>query len=332
MTGIVIVGVAHSHVEYALAELRERPDLRLDGVHDPDQEAAAGIAAEFGAPVLSSLDEVLRLRSSIVVCAGVYSERADIVLAALRGGADVLCDKPLCLDLDELAAIEATAASTGRRVALMLEKRTYPETLALTEAIEEGRLGVPVALASWAPHKLLREQRAPWFLDPDNYGGILADLLVHDVDIALQITGATRGTVRGWLGPTIETGFHLQGGATVVLDDGDGDGVRLSAEVDWLTPSGSDIHGDYRLRVVGAEGTAEVYWGRGVFELTTASEPRHSPRAPRGRRPAQDALDALLAGGADADRATRDAIVATRIALLAERSARMGGVELNWEA
>lgn len=330
MTGIVIAGVAHSHVDYALAELRARPELRLLGVHDPDQEHASRIAGEFGAPVLPSLEDLLRLRPDIVVCAGVYSERAETVLSALEAGADVLCDKPLCIALEELDRISDATRSTGRQVALMLEKRTYPETLALTAALAEGALGAPVALSSWAPHKLLRDVRADWFLDPARYGGILADLLVHDVDIALQLTGATRGTVRGWLGPAIETGFHLQGGASVVFLSADG-AVVLSAEVDWLTPRGSDIHGDYRMRVVGTDGTAELYWGRGEIEVTTADLPRHAPALPAGRRPAQDALDALLAGGADASGATRDAIAATRIALLAEKSARTGGAELTWE-
>lgn len=329
MTGIVIAGVAHSHVDYATSELRARPELSLRGVFDADREGAERIATPFGAPVVDSLDELLALGADIVVCAGVYNERAATVIAALESGADVLCDKPLCIALDELDAIEAAMRRTGRQVALMLEKRTYPETLALRAALRSGELGRLVAFSSWAPHKLLRDVRAPWFLDPATYGGILADLLVHDVDIALQLTGATRGTVRGWLGPQIDTGFRLQGGATVSF--GDGDGPVLSAEVDWLTPAGSEIHGDYRMRVVGTEGTAELFWGRGRCELTTAAEARHDVDLDAGRRPAEDALDALLTGGEIAAIATADAILATRIALLAEQSARSGGIELTWE-
>lgn len=330
MTGIVIAGVAHSHVDYATAELRARQDLSLLGVFDADREAAARIAEPFGAPVAESLDALLALGPEIVVCAGVYSERAATVIAALDSGADVLCDKPLCITLDELDQIVEACGRTGRKVALMLEKRTYPETLALQAALRSGEIGQPVAFSSWAPHKLLRDVRAPWFLDPARYGGILADLLVHDVDIALQVTGASRGTVRGWLGPQIDTGFHLQGGATVSFGGESGSPV-LSAEVDWLTPAGSEIHGDYRMRVVGTEGTAELYWGRGRCELTAATQARHDVALDAGRRPAEDALDALLAGGERAAEATSDAILATRIALLAEQSARSGGIELTWE-
>lgn len=328
MRGIVIAGVAHSHVDYVLAEIRERDDLELLAVVDPDAGLASRIAAEFGAPVLT-LDAALAETPEIVACAGIYSDRARVVLAALEAGSDVLCDKPLCISVEELTAIEQAAERTGRNVALMLEKRTYPETLALRDAFDAGQLGAPIAFSSWAPHKLLRDGRAEWFLDPATYGGILADLLVHDVDIALQLTGAQSGTVRGWFGPEIETGFHLSGGAVVTFAGGQRS--TLTAEVDWLTPSGSDIHGDYRMRVVGMNGTAELYWGRGAFELTTADSPRHSPAPSAGRRPAQDALDALLAGADEAVRATREAILATRIALLAEQSARAGSTELAWE-
>ena len=330
MTGIVIAGVAHSHVDYALAEIGARDELHLLGVHDTDAESAARVADATGAPAFDSLDDLLALKPSIVACAGVYSERADIVTAALDAGADVLCDKPLCISLEELDRIDSAMQRTGRHVALMLEKRTYPETIALSDALRDGSLGRPVAFASWAPHKLLRDQRAAWFLDPASYGGILSDLLVHDIDIALQITGAEHGTVRGWLGPAIDTGFHLQGGATVVF--GDETGPRLSAEVDWLTPAGSAIHGDYRMRVVGTAGTAELYWGRGEIELTTTEQPRQTHRYGVGRRPAEDALDALLAGGEAAALAAREAVLVSRIALLAEQSARSGGIELDWRA
>ena len=332
MTGIVIAGVAHSHVDYATAELRDRPDLELRGVFDPDAEAAQRIAGEFGTPVVDSLAKLLDLGADIVVCAGVYAQRADIVVAALRAGADVLCDKPLCITLDQLHRIEAAQTETGRSIALMLEKRTYPETLAVTAAVAAGELGRPLALSSWAPHKLLRDVRAPWFLDPTTYGGILTDLLVHDVDIALSLTGATSGSVRGWTGAQLDGGFALHGGAVVTLDGPDGDRAVLTAEVDWLTPSGSELHGDYRRRVVGPSGTAEMYWGRGRLELTTAHSARHDVELSAGRRPAQDALAALLSGGADAGRATADALLITRIALLAEESARQGGAELTWKA
>ncbi|MFK4788410.1 Gfo/Idh/MocA family protein [Microbacterium sp. ZW T5_56] len=329
MTGIVIAGVAHSHVDYVTAEIRERADIELRGVFDPDAEAARRIAAEFDAPVFDSLDDLLGLSAEIVACAGVYAGRADIIVAALRAGADVVCDKPLCITLDQLERIATAQVDTGRNISLMLEKRTYPETLAVVVAAED--LGRPVALASWAPHKLLRDVRAPWFLDPATYGGILADLLVHDVDIALTLTGATSGSVRGWTGAELESGFALNGGAVVTLNT-PGTSAVLTAEVDWLTPTGSEIHGDYRMRVVGTEGTAELYWGRGLLELTTADAPRHAVGLTSGRRPAEDALNALLAGASDAARATADALLVTRIALLAEESARQGGIELSWKA
>src|SRR5690606_12572319 len=105
----------------------------------------------------------------------------------------------------------------------------------------------------------------------------------------------------------------------------------LSAEVDWLTPTGSEIHGDYRMRVVGSEGTAELYWGRGRCELTTAAAPRHDVELTAGRRPAQDALDALIAGEQQAKRARRDALLASHSSLLDEESARAGGIDLHWE-
>jgi predicted dehydrogenase len=330
MTGIVIAGVAHAHVDYVLQEVSARDDLQLLGVFDADAAAAAEVAASAGVPVFDDLDALLDLGAEIVACAAVYSERAAIVLAALHRGADVLSDKPLCIDDAELDEISAAVQETGGAVSLMLDKRTSPEMRALDASVARGELGAPVALASWAPHKLLRGDRAAWFLDPATYGDILADLLVHDIDIALQVTGARSGTVRGWFGPAIDTGFHLSGGAVVTLDGAEP--CVLTAEVDWLTPSGSDIHGDYRMRVVGTDGTAELYWGRGRLELTTATASRHDAPLGAAPRSAEVSLGALLAGGDEAATATEESLLVSRIALLASRSARSGGEPRRWAA
>ena len=328
MPRIAIIGAAHPHVDYVLDELTraDRTEFELVGVQDADRAVAEHHAARFGVPAFDRAEDLLAEGADIAVIAGVYGARGSDVVAALRAGAHVLADKPLCTTLADLDRIEAAAAETGRTVTLLLEKRGYPETLAALDVVRAGELGDIVGVTSSGPHKLNRAQRPDWFFDPARYGGILADLAVHDLDAALLFAPADEGVVRGDVSAPLDGAetFARYGTATFTTP-----ATVVSAEVSWLTPSASDVHGDYRLRLVGTRGTAEIFWARGRVELTTDDRPTRTLDLPAGRRPAEEALDAFAAGRTP-EVGTSDSLAATRLALLAQRSAEQEGAALAW--
>jgi predicted dehydrogenase len=328
MPRIAIVGAAHPHVDYVLDELTraDRAEFELVGVQDSDRAVAERHAGRFGVPAFDRAEDLLAEGIDIAMTAGVYGARGADVIAALRAGAHVLADKPLCTSAAELAQIEAAAAETGRTVNLLLEKRGYPETLAALAVVEAGELGDLVGITSSGPHKLNRPQRPAWFFDRAQYGGILADLSVHDLDAALLFAPADEGVIRGAVSAPLDgaAGFARYGTATLTTPT-----TVVSTEVSWLTPQASDVHGDYRLRLVGTRGTAEIFWARGRVEVTTEDQPTRVLDLPAGRRPAEGALDAFAAGRTPAV-STADALAATRLALLAQASADQGGTALTW--
>ncbi|MFE7428362.1 Gfo/Idh/MocA family protein [Streptomyces sp. NPDC057545] len=329
MTRIVVAGAAHPHVDYVLDEVSRSPDLQLIAVADPVRELAEKCAAPYGARVFTDhrrmFDEV---RADVVVTAGVYGDRGRIVVDALDAGCHVLADKPLCTTLDEVDAIASAARRSGRHVVLMLEKRYYPETLAALELVQAGTLGKITGVLSSAPHKLNRPQRPGWFFDRARYGGILADLVVHDIDAALCFTGLTTGTVRGNVAGTVPgtTSFAPYGVATFT-----GAGVLVTAEVSWMTPAASAVHGDYRMRLVGTRGTADLLWARRRLVVTTDEDATHDVELAEGFRPAQLPLRALAQGAAP-DISTGHSLLATRLALLAQQSADADGTSIAWSA
>lgn len=327
MPRIAIIGAAHPHVDYVLDELdrTDRTGFELVGVQDADRAVAERHAARFGVPVFDRAEDLLALGVDVAVIAGIYGGRGAEVVAALRAGAHVLADKPLCTSLAELDAIAAAAAETGRTVNLMLEKRGYPETRAALSVVRSGELGDIVGITSSGPHKLNRDQRPAWFFEPVAYGGLLGDLSVHDLDAALLFAPADEGVVRGAVSAPLDGDrFPRYGAATLTTP-----GTVVTAEVSWLTPQASDVHGDYRLRLIGTRGTAEIFWARGRVEVTTDDRPRRELDLPPGLRPAEEALDAFAAGRTP-EVGTRDSLAATRLALLAQLSADQGGAALAW--
>src|SRR5699024_10594324 len=114
-------------------------------------------------------------------------------VAALRAGAHVLADKPLCTSLDQLETIRSAAEESDRHVSIVFENRFSPGTLALRRLLEDGVLGAIAMVASTGPHKLNQDARPAWFLDPATYGGIAGDLPIHDIDLVLNLAGEQQG-------------------------------------------------------------------------------------------------------------------------------------------
>jgi predicted dehydrogenase len=327
MKRMAIAGAAHPHVEYALDEAARSPELEVVAVADPSSDVAEKWAAPFGARTFTDHRRMLaEIAPDIVVVAGIYGDRAAVVIDALRAGCDVVADKPLCTTLDELDAIEDAAAETGRSVTLLLEKRSYPETIAALRIVRSGELGTIVGIASMGPHKLNRPTRPAWFFDAARYGGILTDLAVHDIDAALLFTGATEGVVSGAVTGALpgHPDFATYGVVSIITPN-----ALITADVSWLTPAASELHGDYRMRITGTEGTAELFWARHRLVVTTSTVPTREVELPAGFRPAERALAALARGEAP-DSSTREGILATRLALHAQRSAGASSERTAW--
>lgn len=326
---VAILGAAHSHVNYALEEVAQRPELELVAAAEPD----AALRSQFlghleGLPLYDSAEELLaRHRVEAALVAGVYSERAAAAVAALDAGAHVLADKPLCRTLAELDAIAAAAERAQRHVSIVFEKRFHPATLALRRVLDEGILGTPALIASTGPHKLMQAKRPEWFLDPQRYGGIAGDLPIHDIDLVLTLTGARIGTVSaltGNAGPAEHPGFDDH--VALLLHAG---GAAATIEANWLHPEAADVHGHYRMRVAGSQGTAELDWAHHRLTVTTHGRATWDEPLGPARRPAQFFFDALLAGE-DPEVTTAQSLLATRVALTAQSSAEQRGAQLGW--
>lgn len=327
---VAILGAAHFHVGYVLDELAYRPHLEIVGAAEPDP----AMREEFlgGLDDVPVFDDFAALAEAcefdVALVAGVYSRRAEAVLTALRAGAHVIADKPLCTSLEDLDEIAREADERGLHVSVVFEKRYYPATLALQQLLDDGTLGRIALVASTGPHKLRQQQRPEWFLDPARYGAIAGDLPVHDVDLVLAMTGAQSGTVSAVTGnarPDDHPGFDDHVALLLRADD-----ALATIEANWLSPEAAPEHGHYRMRVTGSEGTAELDWTHHSLRVATHGREPWEVELPEAERPAKYFFDAIDAGTEPAI-TTADTILATRVALLAARSAEHDGAPERWE-
>src|SRR5713101_5057913 len=130
---VAVVGVGdfgRSHVRV----LRDLEGAEMAGLLDTDSQRAARVAAEFGVPVLDSI-EALAARADAAVLAVPTVEHARLGCALLERGLDVLVEKPMAVSLAEADALISAAARNQRILQVGHLERFNPAIAAVRRVI-----------------------------------------------------------------------------------------------------------------------------------------------------------------------------------------------------
>jgi predicted dehydrogenase len=175
----------------------------LAAVYDARPEAAARLAAEFGAPHhVADLDDLLALGPvDIAIVATWGDSHAEIAARLAHSGQvrAVLCEKPLCLTAAEAATMIDAAASAGVLLAEAFKFRHHPAHLAAEAALRDGRLGEVRHIRSTfttAMPPAARDPAANWRFRAAHGGGAIYDLGCYCLHHARWLMGAKPETVQ----------------------------------------------------------------------------------------------------------------------------------------
>lgn len=164
-----------------LRVIRESAIATLAGVHDIDAARAQAAAAEFGCPVFGGLDELAAGCDAAVVAAPTTAH-CEIACSLMEAGRDVLVEKPIAVRVDEARAMIASAAAHARILQVGHLERFNPAVIALEKLITKPLFFEIHRLSIFTPRSL----------DID----VVADLMIHDLDILLSMTRAMPEEVR----------------------------------------------------------------------------------------------------------------------------------------
>ncbi|GAB2453472.1 Gfo/Idh/MocA family oxidoreductase [Xylanimonas ulmi] len=152
-------------------------------------EGAQDLATECGGKAVASLDDLLG-RSDVVDVMTPTDTHYEYTLAAIEAGRHVVCEKPLARTPAQAGELVWAAARAGVQLYPAQVVRYFPEYVATRNAVAAGRVGRPAVL------RLTRSgvfpSWSPWFADDARSGGIVADQMIHDLDIARWIAGEVR--------------------------------------------------------------------------------------------------------------------------------------------
>lgn len=121
----------------------------------------------------------------VVVVATPHDSHAELAMLALRYGRHVYCEKPLALDLDELAEVEHAWRESGRQLTIGFNRRWSPAVVAAQRALAEmsgPKLLVYRIAAGQVPD-------GHWYHDRRQGGRLLGEVC-HFVDAAQALIGA----------------------------------------------------------------------------------------------------------------------------------------------
>lgn len=161
--------------------LKESAAADLVAVMDSDAERARAAAHQFGCRALERLDQVAETAQAAVVAVPTQAH-AEVGTALLEAGVHVLVEKPIASTPADARRLVEAARRAGRVLQVGHLERFNPAVGALTKVVR-----IPLFFEI---HRL--SVFTPRSLDVD----VVLDLMIHDIDIVLALTGAMPEEVR----------------------------------------------------------------------------------------------------------------------------------------
>jgi UDP-N-acetylglucosamine 3-dehydrogenase len=241
-----IVGAGHMGAVHARHWARV-PGAQIVAFADARTAKGDALAARYpGAAVHSTVKALLGAGvDAVSVCVPTAGHLA-VVLETLGAGVPTFCEKPMALSLEDCDAMIAARDAAGVPLTVGHVARFFPEFANAKRLIDSGAVGAPAAA------RVRRGGDFPlsdtdWFADTTQSGGVIFDLMVHDLDWLQWCFGPiTRVYARSLTERLAGRGLdHID---YALLTMRHANGVISHAEGTWADPGGFvttfDIAGD----------------------------------------------------------------------------------------
>lgn len=204
MVGYGFIGKVHSHAHLALPLFYDPPPARtrLIGVCTASDASGQKAMQQAGFTFATTDFRELLDRDDIHlihICTPNDAHR-DAVLAALRAGKHIYCDKPLALNTAEAEEIVALAQTIPTVQQMTFNYRFVPAILRARQMIEAGFLGELFSFRAAYLHAGYIDPKRPFSWRTDwarSGGGAIADLGAHIIDLVRFLIGPGSGAERG---------------------------------------------------------------------------------------------------------------------------------------
>jgi len=266
--GLAVIGCGDVALQRHLPAIKDNVHVRLVAVCDVVEARALAAASAFGADWATTDPSAILGDSRIVAVIIATPPWATpmLTIAALRAGKDVLCEKPMALNLADAAEVCTAESQSGRFVQVGFVLRHGLLFGTLRRWIAEDRLGAPLSLRIG----VFDEVHDP-IGDPEHYARIMATLrygapCIHDgahtMDHLHYLLGARATQLIGWSQKTrAEFPRPNYNGAVIAFAGGH----QARVEIGWFLPTFPPSE----WTIIGPKGTASFHQAGAAVVLET---------------------------------------------------------------
>ena len=190
---------------------RKCPDARLVAIsaRDPKKLAGEWSGQEFNlgeqaaervdvsglAAYAEALDLIADPNVEAVDICTATPQHAPLALAALRAGKHVLCEKPMALTIEDCTAMVESARAADRQLMIAHCLRYWPHYVKAKEMLASGAYGRAIHASLQRVSALPAWSAGGWLSRAGESGGVVLDMHIHDVDVALWWFGEPAETI-----------------------------------------------------------------------------------------------------------------------------------------
>ncbi len=152
---------------------------------------------------------------------------AGMTVKALKAGVNVMCEKPMALNVEDCDRMIEAAESSGKILQIGHCVRFWPEYAKTKELVDSGKYGKIVAATFRRLGSPPTWSKDNWFLDEQRSGGVALDLHIHDTDYIEYLFGLPKAV---YSSAARNKDGHMLHIVTQYLYD---DGKAVAAEGGW---------------------------------------------------------------------------------------------------
>lgn len=181
-------GMGNNHKKYIIQRLNDSdyPEkLEIAGIYDISEERRA-FATELGLHCFDSAEEIFADDSiKIVLVATPNDIHKEYVIEALSRGKNVIVEKPMAMDSDEVKEMYAAAEKYGKVFSVHQNRRWDDDYLSVKNIYDSQLIGNVYRIES----RVMGSNGIPgaWRKEAKHGGGMMLDWGVHLIDQALQM-------------------------------------------------------------------------------------------------------------------------------------------------
>ncbi|HKY55993.1 MAG TPA: inositol 2-dehydrogenase [Anaerolineales bacterium] len=166
------------------ANIANHPRAELAYIYDVNIEAAEQLAAQLGAQVAASPEEIWGSDVDTVLIASSTNTHADLLSDAIQAKKPIYCEKPIDLDINRVKSVVQQAEQTDLPIFIGFSRRFDANHLGVRQALQNGEIGKLEMM-----HITSRGPQPPPISYVKVSGGQLRDQTIHFFDMLRWLAG-----------------------------------------------------------------------------------------------------------------------------------------------